>query len=125
MFRLPPGASATLVDRLLSKIEFAKHPGDCDLWIAAYNIDGRKHGRRFRGRRPVVQLGGKGTPMVYVAPLMLALSTDGNLRPVNEDGERLYALHSCDCGQDGWYRCVTLSHLRWGTQTENEADKQR
>lgn len=124
MFTLPAGATSTLVDRLVAKIDMTTpHPGGCHWWNGAYNIDGRKQGRRYRGRRPVICLGGQDGAIVYVAPLLLALTSDGNLRPTNRQGERLYALHTCGCGEDGWYRCVTLEHLRWGTQAENEEDK--
>lgn len=121
------GATSTLVDRIVGKIRFSDVPGGCDIWTGAYNIDGRKNGRRNRGRRPVIWLGGNSGPLVYVAPLLLALQNGGNMRPTRH-GVRLYALHNCVdgmCGDGGWYRCVTLAHLRWGTQEENEADKAR
>lgn len=129
MFTLPAGATDSLVERLLAKIDMTcAHPQGCHLWTGAYNIDGRHGGRRYRGRRPVINLGGHSGPVVYVAPLILALASDGNLRPsCPHTGARLFALHTCNCHLDdpGWYRCVNFDHLVWGTQRQNEQDKKQ
>lgn len=127
MFTLPAGATDSLVERLLAKIDMTcAHPQGCHLWTGAYNIDGRHGGRRYRGRRPVIRLGGRHGEIVYVAPLILALAGDGNLRPIcPRTGQRLFALHTCTSHADGWYRCVNFDHLVWGTQRQNEQDKKQ
>lgn len=118
-----PWVSPSLRERILAKLEV--QPSGCVHWTGGYNVDGRKSGRVYRTRRPVVYLGGGDRgPIVYVAPLLLALDGDGNLRP-ERDGVRLYALHTCRPSGDGWYRCVAIEHLRWGTQAENEQDKKQ
>lgn len=116
-------ATSTLHERLLSKISTTPTSSGCLHWLGAFNTDGRPRGRRYRTRRPVIQLGRVGSPVVYVAPLLLALAGDGNIRPTARDGVRLFALHRCAPPGDGIYRCVALEHLRWGTQMENEAEK--
>lgn len=122
-----PRASATLRERLLAKIVNAGPAAPCATWVGAYNVDGRKSGRKTRGQRPVIYLdGGDRGPIVYVAPLLLALAHDTALRPLDpETGQPLEALHRCTPSWDGVYRCVDLACLRWGTRLENEADKRR
>lgn len=120
-----PFLTAGLRERILAKL--APQADGCIYWTGSYNTDGRRSGRRFQPRRPVVFLGGgKRGPIVYVGPLILAMDGEGDLRPEDPvSGERLYALHSCRPTEDGWYRCVAREHLRWGTQRENEQDKAR
>lgn len=68
----------------------------------------------------MVCLGGARGPIRYVAPVMLQLAGQPG-------APGLQACHSCPTGPPwhGLYSCVDLDHLRWGTQTENEADKGR
>lgn len=113
-------ATPTLRDRLLGKIVMPGPATPCATWVGAYNIDGRKTGRQNRGRRPVIQIGGIGSPVVYVTRLLLVLC--GVQR---EHARQIEACHCCPTGTppDGVYRCVDLDHLRWGARDENEADK--
>lgn len=116
-----PGASPTLRERLLSKIVMPGPATPCATWVGAYNRPGRtsvKHSKFHR--RPVVQLGTRGSGMRYVAPLLLEMA--GTLPAPAQ-----CACHTCPTGTppDGVYRCVDLAHLRWGTYRENEADKRR
>lgn len=117
-----------LRERLLAKMQF--QVSGCIYWVGAYNTDGRKAGRRFQPRRPVIYLGSAvGYPniVVYVGPLILAIAGAGDLQPVDpETGARLYACHTCRKAEgDDHYRCVAEEHLRWGTQHENEQDKKQ
>jgi len=112
-----PHATDTLRERILSKIVMPGPATPCATWVGGYNVDGRRTRGHTPKRRPVVRLGGRGTTMVYVAPVLLTLAEgppDGRV-----------ACHRCPTGTpaDRTYRCVDLDHLRWGTRAENEADK--
>lgn len=112
-------ASPTLRERLLSKIVQPGPATPCATWVGAYNIDGRRR-KWTAGRRPVIQVGARGSPVVYVTRLLLSLAGV----PRAHAGQ-IEACHCCPTGTpaDGMYRCVDLAHLRWGTRAENEADK--
>ena len=120
-----PFITGSLRERILAKLD--PQPNGCIYWTGAYNTDGRKTGRRFVPRRPVIYLGGgKRGAIVYVGPLLLAMNGEGDLQPHDPvSGERLYACHTCPTTGDGWYRCVNLAHLQWGTQVRNEQDKKQ
>jgi hypothetical protein len=116
-----PGASATLRDRILGKIVMPGPATPCATWVGAYNVDGRRSGRRNRGRRPVISAGVFRGRTLYVAPTLLQLAGIAPSHPAAEAG------HRCPCGvrHDGLYSCVDLDHLCWVDRTENEADKRR
>lgn len=113
-------ASATLRERLLSKIVMPGPATPCATWVGAYNVDGRKNGRKNRSRRPVIKAGPMRGPVLYVAPTMLTLAGVVPDRP-----DQTEALHSCAPPVNGVYTCVDLRCLRWGSRTENERDKRR
>lgn len=122
--RLVPGATATLEERLLSKIVNAGPATPCAVWIGAYNQSRGRPGMPRRGkhptRRPVLQIGGLGSAVMYVARLLLILA---GVQRVH--ARQIEACHTCPSGTpwNGVYTCVDLGHLRWGTREENEADK--
>ncbi len=115
------GATNTLLDRILGKIVMPGPAAPCATWVGAYS-HGRKRSTNTTHLRPVIQAGGRGTPVLYVAPTLLRLFADAP--PSDEHRE---AGHSCPCGtrHDAVYACVDLAHLRWVTRDQNEADKRR
>jgi hypothetical protein len=119
-----PGASSTLRDRILGKIVMPGPATPCATWVGSYNRTGARTRKMRWGahhRRPVIRAGGRGSRMVYVAPTMLKIAG-----VVPEHPAQIQACHDCPGGPawHGVFFCVDLAHLRWGTQTENEADKQ-
>lgn len=80
----------------------------CWEWTKAYSL-------KNRGRRPVVQLGGRGTRVVLVARLVLQWFQGPPPTDLHEAG------HTCPAGENE--KCIRPSHLRWMTRTENEHHK--
>lgn len=115
-------ATATLRERLLTKIVMPGPATPCATWVGGYNRHGfRRRTRHFR--RPVICEGGHHGQMLYVAPVLLTLASDGVVQIAGAE-----ACHrGCPTGApiDGVYRCVDLDHLRWGSRQENEEDKRR
>jgi hypothetical protein len=110
------GATATLWDRFWAKVDMSGGPDAC--WPFKGSLR-----RRRRGRRGKFRIGARGTPTVSADRLALALHTDGNLNR-RRNGVKLQACHECGNGDDP-IQCVNPTHLYWGTQKQNEADKKR
>ena len=105
---LIPGATPTLRRRLAAKIQRSSSRNGCDRWTGAASL------KRDGARRPVIQVGGRGSDVIHVARVLLALA-DGVPLPARG---RLEAGHTC-----GHFWCVAPRHLRWVTRSENEDDK--
>lgn len=89
----------------------------CWEWTGAYS---KKRGAHYdRGNdRPVIQTGRRGTPVVHVFRIMLALKDGIPLR-------RRRGYHAChreDCQNT---RCVNPWHGYWGTPGRNHEDRER
>lgn len=114
-------ATPSLHKRLLGKIVNAGPATPCATWVGAYST-GRRRSTNTIHLRPVIQLGGRGSPVAYVAPTMLRLAG-----VVAESVDQREACHRCPTGtaHDAMYRCVDLAHLQWGSRDDNERDKRR
>lgn len=99
----------TLFNRVDSKIEYDAATG-CGNWIGAYS-------EKRRGKRPVIQLGGRGSRVVLVARLQLQRYFGPPPTDTHEAG------HTCPNGENS--RCVNYEHLQWMTRTENEHHKSK
>lgn len=97
----------TLLGRVVEKIVEDRVTG-CWLWGGAC-VKSR------RGRRPVVQLGGRGSRVVLVARLLLTWYAGPPPSDLHEAG------HTCPDGENSL--CVNPGHLAWQTREENEAHK--
>jgi hypothetical protein len=98
----PPPAHHSVVEaaRFTAKVVADPRPGGCAYWIGAIGDDG--YGRFQAGTGPLART---------VHAHRYAYEQAHGLRPV-----RLRLLHSCDEPS-----CVSLAHLRTGTQAENMA----
>lgn len=120
-----PGATDTLRERLLGKIVMPGPATPCATWVGARNqsrgLRPGHQGRYVVSCRPVIWRGGSFGGTAYVAPLLLEIA--GEAPPTDAHREACHA--GCPTGRawNGVYLCVDLAHLRWGTRTENEADK--
>lgn len=113
-------ATPTLRARLLSKIVMPGPATPCATWVGGYSLGRRRTRGAVVHRRPVIQIGGRRSPVAYVARVVLTLAAD---RPSGIPAAE--ACHRCPTGTpvDAVYRCVDLDHLYWGSRTENERDK--
>ncbi len=93
--------------RVWNKVRLVETTG-CIEWIGALS-------QKRRGKRPVVQVGGRGTPVVIVARLVCEWFWGPPPTPLHEAG------HTCPKGENA--RCVHPLHLAWQTRAENEAHK--
>jgi hypothetical protein len=98
----------TLWDRVAAKIRFPDDLDACWEWTAALS-------QKRRGRRPVIQVGGRGTPVVIVARLICEWYYGPPPEPRSEAG------HTCPEGENPI--CVNPRHLRWMSRLENEHHK--
>ncbi len=80
----------------------------CWPWVGAYS-------QKRRGRRPAIQVGGRGTSVVAVLRVTLWLHAGGQL----EDYDALEACH----GPCENLACVNPWHAYWGTPDENREDR--
>lgn len=105
------GATPSLRRRIAAKTQT---PGrgrrGCWIWIGGYSE------KRRGQRRPVIQVGRRGTPMQLVTRIMLAITDRVPLAA--RSAAKLEAGHTC-----GDIRCVNPRHLVWQTRTENEREK--
>lgn len=103
-------ARPSLWDRVAAKITF---PDDLD---ACWGWTGALSHKRDDTHRPVIQIGGRGGPIVPVARLICTWYH--GLSPTEDHA----AGHTCpDYEHD---TCLNPRHLRWMTKLENEAHKQ-
>lgn len=107
---LIPTASSTIRRRVYAKILWAPGRLACRSW-------GGAHSQKKSGPRPVIRAGGKGSKVVLVSRVLLALFDRVPL--AMRDLEGLRACHSCG---HGW--CVNRRHLSWKDQSDNELDKE-
>jgi hypothetical protein len=99
--------SPTLLGRIVAKLVEDPVTG-CWNWTGAFSL-------KNRGKRPVIQLGGRGTRVVLVARLLLTWYAGPPPTDQHEAG------HTCPHGENS--RCVNPGHLAWQTRTENEQQK--
>lgn len=100
-------ASSTLWRRVSRKIRVQPRTG-CWEWTGALSA-------KRRGRRPVVQMAGRGSRVVIVARLVCQRFRGVPPSDLHEAG------HTCPHGENAL--CVRPSHLRWMTREENEQHK--
>lgn len=100
-----PLVASLLVDRAF--FEYPFDPDACWVWVGAYS-KGKKG-----ADRPVIQLAGRGTPVVHVARVMLVLRDGVPL----EDRQGVQAAHICD-----YPPCVNPWHLEWQTGRVNQRE---
>lgn len=105
----------SLWDRWAAKVDMSGGLDACWPWRGA-----KSHKRR--GKRGVIQVGGRGSRVVSAARVALALVADGDYDKRDAHGQLLEVLHACGNGGNH-IDCVNPRHLRWGTRTENEQDK--
>jgi HNH endonuclease len=86
-------------------------PDRCWEWNGAHSL------KRRGERRPVVQVGGRGTAVVPVARIMCELRNGPPPTPEHE------AAHICPQGEN--HRCIRPDHLAWMTRVENERYKRK
>lgn len=123
-----PGLRAPLRDRIARAITATPHQGDagrqshaligryfdpgvCWVWTGAYS---KKRG----SPRPVIQLAGRGSPIVHVLRVTLAMLED----PSGVTLHRHQGEHACH-GPCADYRCVNPFTAKWGTSAENNDDR--
>lgn len=99
--------SSTLAARVMAKCVEDPVTG-CLNWIGAFSA-------KRRGRRPVIQLGGRRSRVVQVARLVLEWKDGPPPSPLHEAG------HTCPHGENA--ACVNPSHLEWQTREQNEHQK--
>ena len=105
---LVPGATSTLRRRLRAK-QLRTSRDACWRWGGATSR------KRDGVGRPAIQVGGRRSPVVHVARVLLALIDRVPLL----ERRGLEAGHRC-----GNYWCVNGRHLEWQTRSENEDAKQ-
>ena len=101
-------------DRVWTKVKYPdpdQLSALCWLWRGACS-----HKRRGQ-RRPVIQLGGRGSKIVLVARLVCEWYHGPAPTFLHEAG------HTCPTGENSL--CVNPDHLQWMTREENEQHKQR
>lgn len=103
-----PGAQGDLWDRILAKIELPESYEGCWIWKGA-----KSHKRR--SKRPVIQIGGRGTPVRSVARLVCERAQGPPPTPEHEAGHICPEYERADC--------VAPHHLVWQTRVENELYK--
>jgi hypothetical protein len=105
---LIPGASGSLRRRIRAKVVKPHGRSGCWLWTGA------KSKKRDGALRPVIRAGGKGSRLLLVARVVLALKdrVSLTLRAGLEAG------HICHN-----HGCVNPRHLMWQTRLENEEAK--
>lgn len=101
--------NSTIWKRITDKIKIDRESG-CHIWIGAYS-------KKRNGKRPVIRLGGRGSPIVNVARFLLIQST--GIEPPKE----IECGHICPNGEN--HKCVNVEHLKWMTRQENENYKKR
>ncbi len=102
-----------LLERIQNKVWVNPRTG-CWIWRGAYS---QKTGRWKAGQtpdRPVIQLGGRGSPVVHVLRITLSLKDGVPL----DDRAGIKACHTCDN-----FRCVNPDHGYWGTDQQNSDDR--
>ena len=109
----PPYSTAPLMDRIENKLRI---DGDdpiesCWIWLGAYST---KTGRPGSADRPVIQLAGRGSPVVNVLRVLLSMLDGVPLKK----RRGVKACHKCDDAQ-----CVNPHHGYWGTDADNTADR--
>jgi hypothetical protein len=109
---LIPGATSTLRKRVWAQIVRGKRR-ECWRWVGILG------GRGTRGgRRPRIRVGGRGSRIVHVTRILLALKDGVPLQERTDAG--LEAGHIRECNH---YWCVNPAHLEWQTRSENEQQK--
>ena len=108
----PDYLTMPLIERIWNKIRIDKH--GCHIWLGALSV---KRGKNIR--RPVIQLGGRGTPVVPVMRVQLSLH-DGV--PLDERAD-LQACHKINCRAGRI--CVNPEHGYWGTREDNDRDRRQ
>lgn len=109
--RRPSYKRLPLIERIANKIRIAKKSG-CWIWLGAVSK------KRCGYPRPVIQLAGRGTPVVTVLRVVLSLK-DGV--PLDER-VGLDACHKPPCTNR---LCVNPDHGYWGTKQDNVNDRYR
>jgi hypothetical protein len=99
-------AALPLAERVARKV--VKDPSGCWLWTGALSL-------KRRGRRPVIQVGGRGTRVISVARWTCEQKNGPPPTPEHEAG------HTCPGGERD--DCVNPDHLTWMTRVENELFK--
>lgn len=87
--------------------------GECWLWTGACSNKGKKG-----GLRPVIQAGGRHSPVVHVFRIMLALKDRVPL-------SRRRDLHACHDPLCTSTKCINPFHGYWGTPGRNHEDRER
>lgn len=106
---LIPGATSTLRRRISVKIVRTGGRRACWSWLGGT-------ARHRGGRRPKIQIGGRGSRTMTVARLLLVLRDRVPL--ISRELEKLEAGHRCH-----HYWCVNTAHLEWSTRIDNEHAK--
>lgn len=110
----PPYRYAPLLDRVNNKVRIDGDPlTACWLWLGALS---KKNGRaRNRGSaRPVIQLAGRGSPIMHPLRVLLSMLDGVPLKKRSQEK----ALHTCDNE-----RCINPHHGYWGTDADNIRDR--
>jgi hypothetical protein len=105
-----PGRRRPLIERIDAKIDRTSHPGGCWIWTGALS-------QKRDTWRPVIQTGGRGSPIVSVARYLLALTVG----PAPDPGD--HAGHVCPGGEEAL--CVRPAHLQWMSCQENQDHKRQ
>lgn len=100
-----------LVDRVFRYIRISTTHDACWEWTGTFSI------KRRGQMRPVIQVGGRGTPVVIVARLICEWFHGPPPTDKHEAG------HTCPHGENA--SCCHPGHLRWMTRTENERYKSK
>lgn len=99
----------SLWDRLWAKVVFPENPDDCYGWIGALSL------KRRGTKRPVIQVGGRGSKIMIVYRLVCEGYQGPAPSPLHEAG------HTCPNKENPV--CCNPRHVRWMTRAENEAWK--
>lgn len=100
----------TLWERVWGKVTVPDDVTQCWEWTGAKSL------KRRGGKRPVIQVGKRGSPIKLVARLVCEWYQGPPPTPAHEAG------HTCPQGENSL--CVSPHHLEWMTRTENEQYKQ-
>ena len=107
-----PRKITPLIERVMSKVDTQNDPALQACWIWR----GARSKKRY-GHRPVIQTGGRGSPVALVARLVCEWTYGPAPTSHHEAG------HICPDGERE--DCVNPNHLVWQTRRENEAHKRR